>query len=80
MLLKIIMMTQSKNFLKQGFVKFLSALPFLFGGPIVTTIGFKALKKDDNYIFLIIGIILSLVAIILLTTAVKRILQHLFNQ
>lgn len=73
-------MTQSKNFLKQGLVKFLYALPLLFGGPIVTTIGFKALKKDGNYIFLIIGTILSLLAIVLLATAVKRILQHLFNQ
>ncbi|MFK5890654.1 MAG: DUF6095 family protein [Flavobacteriaceae bacterium] len=73
-------MTQSKNFLKQGLVKFLYALPLLFGGPIVTTIGFKAIKKDDNYLFLIIGVILSLAAIILLATAVKRILQHLFNQ
>jgi len=73
-------MTQSKNFLKQGLVKFLYALPLLFGGPIVTTIGFKAIKKDDNYLFLIIGVILSLTAIILLAIAVKRILQHLFNQ
>jgi len=73
-------MRQNKNFLKQGLVKFLYALPLLFGGPIVTTIGFKAIKKDDNYLFLIIGVILSLAAIILLATAVKRILQHLFNQ
>lgn len=80
MLLKIIKMTQSKNFLKQGLVKFLYVLPLLFGGPIVTTIGFKALKKDGNYVFLIIGAILSILAIILLATAVKRILQHLFNQ
>lgn len=73
-------MTESKNFLKQGLVKFLYALPLLFGGPIVTTIGFKAIKKDGNYLFLIIGVILSLAAIILLALAVKRILQHLFDQ
>ncbi len=73
-------MTQNKNLLRQGFSYFLYALPLLFGGPIILTIGFKAIKKDANFLFFVLGFLLSLGAIILLTMAVKRILQHLFNQ
>jgi Family of unknown function (DUF6095) len=73
-------MTQNKNLLRQGFSYFLYALPLLFGGPIILTIGFKAIKKDGNFLFFVLGFLLSLGAIILLTMAVKRILQHLFNQ
>ncbi len=73
-------MTQNKNLLRQGFSYFLYALPLLFGGPIILTIGFKAIKKDGNFLFFFLGFLLSLGAIILLTMAVKRILQHLFNQ
>lgn len=73
-------MTENKNYLKKGFALFLYALPLLFIGPVVTTIGFKALKINDNYIFLIIGFLISITAMILLATAVKRLLQHLFNQ
>lgn len=73
-------MTEPKNYLKQGFSFFLYALPLLFGAPVLITIGFKALKHDGNLAFLTIGFILAIVAMILLSIAVKRILQHLFNQ
>jgi len=73
-------MTDNKQLLKQGLLNFLYALPLLFGGPIITTIGFKALRRDENFYFLILGFILSLAAILLLTMAVKRILQYLFNK
>ncbi|MCF6213261.1 MAG: DUF6095 family protein [Flavobacteriaceae bacterium] len=72
-------MTSNKNHLKKGFAFFLYALPLLVAGPVVTTIGFKAIKKDGNYIFFIIGFILSITAMVLLAMAVKRILQYLFN-
>ena len=72
-------MTENKNYLKQGFSYFLYALPLLFGGPVVLTIGFKAIKKDDNYLFFILGALLSIAAMVMLALAVKRILQHLFN-
>lgn len=73
-------MNQNKNYLKSGVALFLYALPLLFGAPVVITIGFKALKYDGNLIFLIVGFVLAIAAMILLSIAVKRILQHLFNQ
>jgi len=73
-------MIQNKNYLKTGIRLFLYTLPLLFAGPIVLTIGFKAIKKDQNYMFFIIGAILCISAIILLSVAVKRILQYLFDQ
>ena len=72
-------MTQNKNYLKKGFSYFLYALPLLFAGPIVVTIGFKAIRKDDNYLFFILGFILSIAAMVLLALAVKRIVQHFFE-
>jgi len=73
-------MTQNKNYLKTGIRLFIYALPLLFAGPIVITIGFKAIKKDANYLFFILGFILSISAIIILALAVKRILQYLFDK
>lgn len=73
-------MAENKNYLKKGFTLFLYALPLLFGAPVVITIGFKALKYDGNFIILIVGFILAITSMILLSIAVKRILQHLFNQ
>ena len=73
-------MTQNKNYLKKGFTSFLYALPLMVAGPVVTTIGFKAIKKDANYLFFILGFIISITAMVLLAIAVKRILQHLFDK
>ena len=73
-------MTQNKNLLKQGLSFFLYALPLLFGGPVVITIGFKALKKDGDFLFLALGIFLALGAIVLLTMAVNKLVAHFFNQ
>jgi len=73
-------MTQNKNYLKKGISLFLYALPLLFAGPVVLTIGFKAIKRDGSYLFFILGFILSISAIIVLALAVKRILQYLFDQ
>jgi len=47
-------MTQNKNYLRAGLRLFLYALPLLFAGPIVLTIGFKAIRKDANYLFFIL--------------------------
>mgnify|MGYP000212237137 CR=1 FL=1 len=44
-----------------GALKYLAiAFPLLFLAPIVLTIGFKALKKDGTFIFLILAIDLLL--------------------
>jgi len=73
-------MTQTKNYLRTGIRLFIYALPLLFAGPVVLTIGFKAIKKDANYLFFIVGFIISISAILVLALAVKRILQYLFEK
>ncbi|MDX5585733.1 MAG: DUF6095 family protein [Aureibaculum sp.] len=61
--------------------KFLAlALPFLFIAPIVITIGFKALKKDGAYLFLFLGIILALVAIIITAMGIIKISKYIFDK
>ena len=55
------------------------ALPLLFIAPIVVTIGFKALKSEQTYFLLIIGIILIIVAIISTALGVLKVSNYLFN-
>ena len=56
------------------------ALPLLFGAPVVVTIGFKALAKDNSYIILIIGIVLAVIAMLLTAKGVSTIIKALFEK
>lgn len=72
-------MGSNKEIMVKG-VKFMAiALPLMFLGPFVLTIGFKALK-DDNYIWLVLGIIICFSAIILAFIGVKTIIKGLFEK
>ncbi|RPE00929.1 hypothetical protein EGM88_00845 [Aureibaculum marinum] len=55
------------------------ALPLLFIAPIVITIGFKAINRDNNYIFLILGIILALAAILTTAFGLVKISRYIFD-
>lgn len=71
-------MSSNKETIVKG-VKFLAgALPLMFLGPFILTIGFKALK-DDIYLWLILGIILLFTAIILAFFGIKTILKGFFE-
>ena len=73
-------MKTKKTSVTQG-LKYLGlALPLLFGAPVVVTIGFKALAKDQSYIILIIGIILAIVAMLLTARGVSTIIKALFEK
>ncbi|QCX38212.1 hypothetical protein FF125_07125 [Aureibaculum algae] len=64
-----------------GALKFLGiAFPLFFIAPIVITIGFKALKKDGNYIFLILGLALGLVAILSTAYGLMKISRFIFDK
>lgn len=64
-----------------GAFKFLGiALPLLFAAPILMTIGFKALAKDNNYLILIAGIILAIAAILLAAKGVINLSNYLFEK
>ena len=76
--MQLIIMSSNKETIVKG-IKFLgAALPLMFLGPFVLTIGFKALK-DDNYLWISAGIILLFAAIILAFTGVKTILNGFFD-
>ena len=62
-------------------VKYLAfALVLLFSAPILVTIGFKALKKDSSYLLLILGIILTIAAIIVTAMGVIKITRYIFDK
>ena len=56
------------------------ALPLLFIAPILITIGFKALKRDGSYIFLILGIILGITAILTTAFGLIKISRFIFDR
>ena len=71
---------EPRTLLKTG-VKYLAiSLPLLFISPIVITIGFKAIKKNDNYIMIVLGLILAFFTIILVVQAFRKILKSLFSR
>lgn len=70
----------SKILFKNG-VKYLAiSLPLLFISPILITIGFKVLKKNDSYIVLVLGCLLAFFTIFLVIQAFRKILKSLFNR
>ncbi|RLD73647.1 MAG: hypothetical protein DRJ07_20550 [Bacteroidetes bacterium] len=71
---------EPRTLLKTG-VKYLAiSVPLLFISPIVITIGFKAIKKNDNYIMIVLGLILAFFTIILVVQAFRKILKSLFSR
>lgn len=54
------------------------AILLMFLGPVLISIGFKALN-DGIYIWLILGIIISIIAIIFAFLGIKNILNGLFT-
>lgn len=73
-------MATDRNELVRGLKYELGAFPLLILGPVLITIGFKAIKLQSNYIWLIVGIILSISAIILGFLGIRIILNAFFNK
>lgn len=77
---EVIENNDSRPLLKTG-IKYLAvSLPLLFISPILITIGFKAIKKSDNYFVIIIGCILAVFTILLVIMAFRKILKSLFSR
>ena len=72
-------MGSNKSELTRGIKYELGALPLLILGPVLITMGFKAIKQNNNYILLIIGIIIASIAIILMVKGIKIMLDAFFN-
>jgi hypothetical protein len=73
-------MGTNRKELVRGLKYELGALPLFIAAPILITIGFKAIKHQNNYIFITVGILLGLTAIILGILGIKIILDALFNK
>jgi len=72
------MKNNGKSQLLKG-MKFMGiAILLMFLGPVLISIGFKALK-DDICIWLIIGIIISVTAIVLAFLGIRNIVNGLFT-
>ena len=74
----VLQSNSSKSVFNKGMMYLAIALPLLFISPVVITMGFKAINRDNNYILLIIGCILAIFTIALVTQAFRVILKALF--
>ncbi len=72
-------MGTDKNQLVRGLKYEAAALPLLLISPVLITMGFKAIKHQNNYIWLIVGIVFAVAAIIIGFIGIKIILNALFN-
>ncbi|WP_456378808.1 DUF6095 family protein [Lutibacter sp.] len=72
-------MGTNRKELLRGLKYELAAFPLLILGPILITIGFKAIKQQDNYVWLILGIIAAITAVVLGFLGIKIILDAFFN-
>ena len=73
------MATDRKELLR-GLKYELAAFPFLIAAPILITIGFKAIKQQNNFLWLIAGVILAATAIALGFLGIRIILNAFFNK
>ncbi len=72
-------MATDRKELVRGLQYELIALPLLILGPVLITIGFKAIKLQNNYWWLITGIIIAITAIVLGFLGIRIILNAFFN-
>jgi len=80
MQLTIILLKKNKPTLFSAFKRLAVALPLLFIAPIVITIGFKALKKDGDFLLLIIGLLLGIIAIMITAFGLIKVSRSLFEK
>jgi hypothetical protein len=73
-------MNHPQNPYKKGFKYIFGAIPLFFLAPIVINIGFSAIKKDQNYIFIAIGGSIAFGAIALVFRGIKHLLNTMFEK
>jgi len=72
-------MATNRNELLRGLKYEFIAFPLLILGPILITIGLKAIKQHQNYMWLIAGILIAIAAIIVGFLGIRIILNAFFN-
>lgn len=73
-------MTRKKFNIFGAFKYLIIALPLLIIAPLVITVGFKALAKDNSFIILIVGILIAILAIVVTALGVIRVVRYLFDR
>lgn len=73
-------MGTNKKELARGIKYELAALPLILFAPILITIGYKAIKLNNNYLWLFVGVLMAIAAIILGYLGIKIILDALFDK
>lgn len=73
-------MKTNKNTLLRGLKYEVIALPMLLASPILISIGFKAIKHQQNYWWLIAGVLLAIAAVIIGFLGIKILLNALFDK
>lgn len=73
-------MKKTKNEIRNGLIYVLIAFPLLFIAPIIITVGLKAIKHYHNFILVIVGIILGIIAAFLLFKGIQFMLNGFFNK
>ncbi|MGB2128335.1 MAG: DUF6095 family protein [Flavicella sp.] len=72
------MSTDTKE-LKRGLKYIFGALPLISLGPILISIGYSAIKKQQNYLYICLGFIAAIAAILLVFVGLRIILNSLFS-
>jgi len=73
-------MGTNRKELARGVKYELAALPLLILGPVLITIGFKAIKQQNNYLWLAAGILIATGAIVLGFLGIRIILSAFFEK
>lgn len=73
-------MATNRKELARGLKYELGALPLLLIAPILITIGFKAIKQQNNYSWLVVGVLVAIGAVVLGFLGIRIILNAFFNK
>ncbi|MBT8317528.1 MAG: hypothetical protein HKP59_07870 [Lutibacter sp.] len=73
-------MSTDRNELLRGLKYELIAFPLLIIGPILITIGLKAIKHQNNYIWFVAGVLIAIASIIIGFLGIRIILNAFFNE
>lgn len=76
---KTTIMGTDKFLLRKGLKYIFGSIPLVVFAPIILNIGFSAIKKDDNYVFIIIGFLAAVSAIALVMNGIRIILKAMFD-
>ena len=69
---------EAKMVFQKGMKYLALSLPLLFISPIVVTVGFKALRRDDSYGLLILGCFLVVLTVVIVSQGFRLLLKSLF--